>query len=101
MGFLKRLLGKELPGARASVQGHELFGAAEDGDLPRVKALIEAKADVNAKMNYGATALLVASQEGHLEVVRTLLGAGANPNAKAETGDTALLQASQMLHASQ
>ena len=82
-----------LAGQRANAQGddlgNELVAAASRGDLPRVKALLAANADVNAKVNAkpvnglrsvivsgqarlvdGETALMLASREGHLEVVR-------------------------------
>src|SRR4030042_807694 len=68
--------------------------AARTGDLARVKALIAAKEDVNAKYIFGRTALMYASSKGHIEVVRALLAAKADVNAKSNDGCTALIWAS-------
>ncbi len=57
--------------------GNDLITAAGAGDLPRVKALLAAKADVNAKGGDGGTALMAASRNGHQEVVQLLENAGA------------------------
>src|ERR1035438_7943590 len=90
-----------LAGTRANAQGDnlanlragQLANAAYDGDLQRVKvflaagydvqaqeghhevvrALLAAKADVNAKMDDGTTALMMAARGGHQDVVRALL----------------------------
>jgi ankyrin repeat protein len=61
-----------------------LLAAAWEGDLEQVKALIEARADVNAATNDGATPLFIAAQEGHTAVVAALLEARADVNAAAE-----------------
>ena len=42
-----------------------LIEASGAGDLSQVKALLAAKADVNAKTPDGRTALMLASQNGH------------------------------------
>jgi ankyrin repeat protein len=63
-----------------------------------VRALLAAKADANAKMADGATALIAAAQHGHLEVVQTLVAAQADVNARATDGATALMIASQNGH---
>jgi hypothetical protein len=55
----------------------DLIDAAYNGDLARVKSLIAAKADVNAKTTGGYTALLIASERGYVEVVKLLKQAGA------------------------
>ena len=61
-----------LAGTRARAQGDDLVTAAGDGDLVRVKALLDAKADVN-----GRTTLLFAAQGGRKEIVQLLKAAGA------------------------
>jgi ankyrin repeat protein len=43
-----------------------LIDASGAGDLSQVKALLGAKADVDAKTADGRTALMLASQNGHL-----------------------------------
>jgi ankyrin repeat protein len=68
----------------------KLLEASAAGDLSRVKTLLAAKYNVNAKDVHGYTALILASFDGHLEVVRALLAAGADVNAKAFNGETAM-----------
>jgi ankyrin repeat protein len=63
-----------------------------------VRVLLAAKADVNAKMSNGATALISASENGHQEVVRVLLAAKADVNAKMSNGATALVYAANNGH---
>jgi uncharacterized protein len=75
-----------------------LLDAAGAGDLARVKSLIAAKADVNAKDEYGLTALILASMRGRVDVVRALLAAKADVNTKSNTGGTALMAASMGGH---
>jgi ankyrin repeat protein len=88
-------------GPRASTPGDDLINAAKNGDLPRVIALLDAGADVNARRlvaKYDVnpdTPLMCASEEGHLEVVQALLAKGANVNARTDPGSTALMFASQ------
>jgi ankyrin repeat protein len=57
--------------------GARLREAASRGDLGEVRALLDAGTDVNAKSEYGATALSYASDKGQLEVVKLLLARGA------------------------
>jgi len=59
-----------------------------------VRALLDAKADVNARKADGGTALIVASEKGHKDVVKALIGAKADVSAKA-TGGTALFLATK------
>jgi uncharacterized protein len=61
----------------------DLMVASSKGDSEKVKALLAAGADVNAKGQFGETALIVASMDGHIEVMKLLLAAGADVNAKA------------------
>lgn len=69
--------------------------AAEEGHFDTVQLLIQAHADVNAKMDGdGNTPLMGAATGGHLDVVRLLIAAGANVNAALTSGSTALLMAS-------
>jgi predicted LPLAT superfamily acyltransferase len=75
-----------------------LNDASDAGDLSRVKALLAAKADVNATDPDGTMALFLASQKGHVEVVNALLAAKADVNAKTANGATALFIASAYGH---
>ncbi len=79
-----------MPSPTAEKRASGLINAATAGDLVRVKSLIAARADVNAKANDGETALMWASYKGHAEVVEALLAARADVNAKDQRGWTAL-----------
>uniref|UniRef100_A0A7V6CNA6 Ankyrin repeat domain-containing protein n=1 Tax=candidate division WOR-3 bacterium TaxID=2052148 RepID=A0A7V6CNA6_UNCW3 len=55
----------------------ELLNACKDGDLEKVKQLLESRADVNARNKDGKTALRIALEEGHKEIVKLLKSYGA------------------------
>lgn len=57
-----------------------LMWAAAEGHVAVVQALVDAKADLQARSNGGFTALLFAVREGKIDAVRTLLKAGVNVN---------------------
>jgi len=67
--------------------------ASYHGKLESVKALIEAKANINATNSGGHTALMYAAFEGRTDVVNELLKAGADVNIADKSGLTALTQA--------
>jgi ankyrin repeat protein len=55
----------------------ELLNACKDGNLKKVKQLLEKGADVNAReYEYGWTALMLAALNGHKEVVELLIEKG-------------------------
>jgi ankyrin repeat protein len=60
--------------------------AAMQGDLTKLRALIEGGADVNASQGDGMTALHWAAENGDVEMVQTLLFAGAFPNSATRNG---------------
>ncbi len=69
----------------------QLMEAARGGQTERVRELLEAGADVNAKIEGNVTALMFAASEGHADTVRTLLEAGAEVDEKHSfTGASAL-----------
>jgi ankyrin repeat protein/uncharacterized protein DUF3471 len=68
--------------ALAQSPNEDFFAAARKGDVAAVKALLDKGVDVNAKTNYGATALSYACDKGHVEVVKLLLERGADVNVK-------------------
>jgi ankyrin repeat protein len=69
------------------VREQPLMAAAAAGDTARVRELLAAGAEVDARaprlngFNDGHTPLLVAARDGHDEIVRLLLAAGADVNA--------------------
>jgi ankyrin repeat protein len=81
--------------AQESGHGTALHWAARNGNEELAKALIFAKADVNAITNDDeeATPLHFAVQNGHANVVRWLLRANAHPNVLTRDGITPLNKA--------
>lgn len=76
----------------------QLHFAAQDGDLERVKELIQEGYDINAfDQDLSWTPLHCAAQEGHIEVVKYLLSQGADVNAYEEEkiGETPLGQVAE------
>jgi hypothetical protein len=72
-----------LPAAAvAQAANEEFFAAARKGDVAAVKAFLDKGTDVNAKTQYGATALAYAAEKGHVEMVRLLVERGADVNVK-------------------
>jgi len=66
----------------AFVPSEDFFTAVKKGDANAVAALLAKGGDVNAKSDYGATALHFAADKGHAEVVKVLLKYKADINAK-------------------
>jgi hypothetical protein len=60
----------------------EFWAAAKKGDVAALKTLLDKGVDVNAKTQYGATALSYACDKGHVEVVKLLLERGADVNSR-------------------
>lgn len=69
-----------LSGVSFAAEPNDLFHAAAEGDVARVKALLDGGMDPDTANRYGATALTFASDKGHTEVIRLLLERGAEPN---------------------
>jgi hypothetical protein len=68
----------------------DLHDAAFNGDVERVRKLLEKGENPNAKDKYGWTPLHIAASKGHVHVARLLLKHGANPNIQNEYGWTPL-----------
>ena len=68
----------------------QLIEQSKKGDLVRVKELLRNGANVNAKHDYGQTALHLSTERGHTKVVGLLLEYGADIHAKTCGGWTAL-----------
>merc|ERR1712230_117721 len=72
-----------------------LAGAAEMGDVQKVKELLEKHTPCTAQDYYGRTPLHLAVLEGHEEVVKELLGHGVDTSTADFKGRTALHLAAQ------
>jgi uncharacterized protein len=82
----------------AKDQGQALIEAAKQGDLERVRELLDKGADVNARNINDMTVLISAARGGNLEIVKLLLEKGSDINARASNGFTAMKQASKEGH---
>jgi ankyrin repeat protein len=60
------------------------------GDMPQMKKLLAAGADVKATNAYGVNAMQLAADASNTEAIRLLLQAGADPNSANAEGETAL-----------
>ena len=63
-----------------------------------VEILLDHPVELEAKDEYGATALIIAAYRGHLDIVKTLLGAGAEVHAQDRNGWTAMVWAVSRRH---
>lgn len=72
--------------------------AAVDGDVARVKELLDKGTDINTRNRMDYTPLLGAARNGRKEVVDLLLSKGADINAKERSGKTALFLAVEFGH---
>ena len=68
----------------------ELITCAADGNIIRVKELLEYGADVNERAIDGSTALMYAIRNEHADIVEYLLGKGAKTDYKTDRRMTAL-----------
>jgi ankyrin repeat protein len=80
-------------GARDLAGRTLLHYAARDGDMERVRDLLDAGADIDVRTALGSTPLMLAANEGYREVVEFLLSRGADIAARNSGGETALMTA--------
>src|SRR5580658_168944 len=73
-----------------------LLFAARQGQIDAVKALLDAKADINAVDSDGNNALTLAILNTHYDLTQFLIDRGADPNVAAKNGRTALYSAVEM-----
>lgn len=71
----------------------QLLKAAYDGDLDGVNDALQQGASIEAKEQFGDTALNQAAENGHLEVVKRLIEAGADINNKGGADKTPIKNA--------
>lgn len=91
LAFLRHDLSKIQLEARDNRGATTLMHAAAFGSIEAVKLLLDAGADVNAKNDFGATALLWCARDG--EKARLLIEHGADVNARSKQGRTPLMLA--------
>lgn len=69
----------------------EIYKAIQDGDIKKVKALLEENPEsVNTRNEYGTTPLFLATMRGKVEIMMLLINKGADVRAKNSNGFTAL-----------
>ncbi|MGO9202774.1 MAG: ankyrin repeat domain-containing protein, partial [Limisphaerales bacterium] len=78
-----------LGGTLAQTATDSLLEAAGDGNAEKVKAILDQKADINARSSTGRTSLMIAAMNGKVEVVKLLLGRGADARLQDNKGQTA------------
>ena len=78
----------------------DIWTACREGDLERVRQLIQDGQDANRGDSYGTTPLMKAAYYGHDQVVHVLIRAGADVNGKDNSKLTALYCASWRGHSS-
>ena len=83
---------KESKGRNSEQLNNELLEAAQNNDVPRVKELLDAGADVNCQTQDGWTPLLKAAVH-YVELTKILIEHGADPNIASNKGYTPLHRA--------
>lgn len=63
---------------------NNLVKASREGNLPRVKEILEHGVDINSQDKRGFNALMAAAEFGHLKIVQFLLDQGANVQEKSK-----------------
>ena len=71
----------------------DLVDSAENGDIDRVRELLDSGVDPYSQNDDELTALIVAAYEGHIEVVELLFNRGIDPNYQNDYGDIPLIYA--------
>ncbi len=79
----------------AAKLSNPLLGAAELGEIDKVKELLGQGVPVDAKDHDGWTALMKATYEGHRHIVEELIARGADVNTQENAGWSSLMMAAQ------
>jgi ankyrin repeat protein len=74
-------------------QSFELIDASKEGNLSKVKSLIQAGTNINKQDNTGVTALMWACMKGYEPIVTALIRAGASVNHQHYSGMTPIMWA--------
>jgi ankyrin repeat protein len=90
---------ESLPSTSFALIEDDLLKAASNGEIEKVRSLLNKGANVNAKDKDGVTAMMWASEKGQTEIVNILLSKGAEVNARENnSGMTALMVAAAEGH---
>lgn len=88
-----------LPGAGSAGEpatlDERLVGASARGNVALVKSLLDKGAEVEAKDEFGQTALMLAARTGNLQIVKLLIGKGAYVNGVSRRGETPVFYAAR------
>jgi ankyrin repeat protein len=79
----------------AAELSNSLLGAAELGEIDKVKGLLDQGVPVDAKDDDGWTALMKATYEGHRHIVQELIVRGASVDTRENAGWTSLMMTAQ------
>jgi ankyrin repeat protein len=74
----------------------QLCKASVEGNIERVKSLVQQGADVNEKLSTGVTPIMFACRSGTMDIVEFLVEQGADVNARDKNGLTPLMIAAEM-----
>ena len=75
--------------------GKQLIESSKNGNLEKVKELIEKGVNLNFQNNMGDTALILSIEHNREEVARLLINKGADVNVQENTNNTALMRAAR------
>jgi ankyrin repeat protein len=89
------------PRQTAKDNGAAFFKAANKGEIPKLKALLDAGQKVDARDGTGKTALMRAAERGHIETVRILLASGADASASVSDRDSIWFGCNALIFAAQ
>src|SRR5688572_20152517 len=80
---------------------HAFFRAAAKGDCAKLRAMLGAGQNVDARDDAGKTALLRAAERGHIAAAQVLLTAGADASASVSDRDSVWYGCNSLLFAAQ
>ena len=92
----QKVAGKPKPASTRklpAMSDSDFVNLCESGNVAKIEEAIKNGANVNAKSNYGRTALMEAARYGRTKTAELLLKHGADVNAKESDGSTALIWA--------